>query len=274
MKFLPKDRKVTPIETPKHFFSNKRKNAVLVLAILFTLTMVAGRLIDFQFLGIFTGAGKAITRFTELYLPPEVKDFSKLVDGIWVTFLLSVAAGTIGSVLAYLAALTMSVKTGKNPVIANLMRTIVTFIRNIPVAIFAILLLTAFWFGEFLALIVMILGTFGFNARLFADMIDETNAHSIEALEAVGANGWQIITQSVIPETLPAIISWTLYAIETNIRDSTVIGMLAGGGAGHLIGIFKEFRRFQELTVIVAMIVILIVSFDLLSGYIRKRLMA
>jgi phosphonate transport system permease protein len=102
----------------------------------------------------------------------------------------------------------MSKVTGKIKPLRVILRFIATFLRNVPSSIWAIILLMAFWFGEFLALLVMTIGTFGFMARVFSDMIDETNSNSIEALEATGASYWQIITQAVFPETLPVAISW------------------------------------------------------------------
>lgn len=261
-------------ERPKEFFVDRRRNSGFVLLAIIAATAFAGWLIQFNFPLIFQRFSAAIGRFFQLYMPANFTEMPYLIEGIWDTFVLSVSSATIGSILAYLAALSMSKKTSKGPAGRIVLRFIVTFIRNVPTSIWAIILLMAFWFGEFLALLVMTLGTFGFNARLFSDIIDESSSTSIEALNAVGASRWQIIMQSIIPDTLPAIISWSLYAIETNIRSATIIGMLAGGGIGHLIGIYRNFRRFDELTAAVLFIVVLVLIFDRLSQYVRKRLLA
>lgn len=259
---------------PKEYFRSKRMRNSLIFIVLILITFLAGHLIDFDFLIIFSHFPKAIARFTSLYLPPNFSELGDLFEAIWLTILLAISAGTIGTILAYLAALGMSEKTGKNPILKLLLRSTATFIRNVPAPIWAIILLMAFWFGEFLALLVMTLSTYGFNARLFSDMIDETNHNSIEALEATGAKYWQIILQAVFPETLPVAISWSLYAIETNIRSATIIGMLTGGGIGHLIGIFKNFRKFDQLTASVIFIMVTILAFDQLSIQIRKRILS
>lgn len=257
----------------KSFFGWKRFRTAFIVVALMGLTFLCSQLIQFDLIRVFSNAHQALERFTQLYIPPNFKEMGKLAEAIFVTVLLAITAGTVGSILAYLAALSMSKQTGKNFIMKFLVRGLATFIRNVPSSIWAIILLMAFWFGEFLALLVMTMGTFGFTARLFSDMIDETNPHSIEALEATGASYWQIIFQSVLPETLPTAISWALYSVELNIRESTLIGMLAGGGIGHLIGIFKHYRRFDQLSGAVILVVILIISFDQLSMYIRKRIL-
>lgn len=260
--------------TPKQFFSKKMKAFILLLLGFLVITWFSANMIKFEFLIIFKKFGAAVGRFFSLYLPPNFSKWQELIEGVWVTIVLAVAASIIGSILAYGAALLMSKKTTISPIIGNIVRFITTFIRNVPTSIWAIVLLMAFWYGEFLALLVMTIGSFGFNARVFADSFDEASANSIEALNAVGATKTHIISQSVYQETLPSVISWTLYAIETNIRSSTVIGMLAGGGIGHLIGIYRNFRRFEELSAAVILTVIVVLLFDQLSGYIRGRLMA
>lgn len=260
-------------ENPHEYFKVKRVRDILIALLFIVIFYLANLFIEFDMIGVVVNAPKALTRFFELYIPVSFKESAKLIEAIFVTILLSISAGVIGSFLAYIAALTMSKRTGKNVVLKYIVRGFATFMRNVPATIWAIILLMAFWFGEFLALLVMTIGTFGFNARLFSDMIDETNPNSIEALEATGASYWQIITQAVIPETLPTFISWALYSIELNIRSATIIGMLAGGGIGHLIGIFKHYRRFDQLSGAVIVVVVVIISFDQFSMYIRKRIL-
>lgn len=258
--------------TPQSFFKQKRIFVAVFLLVFMLVSYLAGKKIEFDFLLIFEKFNQALNRFVSLYLPPVFKNMGELLSGIWDTFILSIASSIVGSAFAYLAALVISTKTTSNKILSYLIRFITTLVRNIPTSIWAIILLLSFWFGEFLAFLVMAIGTFGFNARVFADVFDEANAHSIEALNAVGATRLQIIAQSVFPESWPSVVSWTLYAIETNMRDSVVIGMLAGGGIGHIIDMHRNFRRFSELTAAVILVVILVLLFDRLSVYIRERL--
>lgn len=255
------------------FFKSKRIQYMVIFLIMAVLTYFASSLIGFDFLLIFQNMSKAISRFVTLYFPPDFSELNDLIEGIWITIILSIAAGLLGTVLAYFSAIATSKATGKNKVLRIALRFLATFMRNVPASIWAIILLIAFWYGEFLALLVMTISSYALTARIFSDMIDETNRDSIEALEATGASYWQMIAQSVFPETLPVTVSWALFSIETNIRSATIIGMLAGGGIGYLIGIYKHFRHFNQLTAAVILIVLTILIFDQLSMQIRKRIL-
>lgn len=260
-------------ESPQKFLNAKRFLNFIALVIVAAVTYAASAHLEFDWIIIFTNFSNAASRFVKLYIPPNFKELGKMLEAIWMTVVLAISSASIGVILAYFSALATSKVTGKIKFLRVILRFIATFVRNVPVAVWAIVLLMAFWFGEFLALLVMTLGTYGFLARVFSDMIDETNSHSIEALEATGASYWQIVAQAVFPETMPVAISWALYAVELNIRGATIIGMLAGGGIGYLTGIYKHFRRFDELLAATIFIVITTLAADRISVAIRKRIL-
>ncbi|MFP4457064.1 MAG: PhnE/PtxC family ABC transporter permease [Clostridia bacterium] len=260
-------------EKKSNFFKKKLLRGSLILLIVLLLAFWGAQRVGFEPLLILTNLPQALARFIYLYIPPSFAEIDELFTELVTTILLAISAASVGAVLAFFSGLAISKVTGKIKFLKVTIRLLATFIRNVPAAIWAITLLMAFWFGEFLAFIVMALSTYGFMTRLFANVIDETNSHSVEALEATGASYWQIVFQAVLPETLPVIISWALYAVETNIRSATIIGMLAGGGIGYLIGIYRHFRKFNLLFAAVIFIVITILITDQISNQVRKRIL-
>ena len=114
----------------------------------------------------------------------------------------------------------------------------------------------------------------GFLIRSFIETIDEVGSESLEALQSVGAGRLWVITQVIIPASLPGFISWLLYSLEVNIRSSTLVGAVGGGGIGLIMmGYIKQFRYHSAMGVIllVAVIVILV---DLLTNFLRKKVLA
>ncbi|MFV0551379.1 MAG: PhnE/PtxC family ABC transporter permease [Anaerorhabdus sp.] len=253
----------------------KKKQRILVFTCIAVVvcTALVGNAIHFQWIDSITNFPKGIARFIELYLPPSFTDFNTMLIQLWSTILLSVAGSFVGMVLGLFAAIAISKKTGKNKLLQLIVRFIASLTRNIPEGVWAITLLICFWFGEFLAFIVLSIISFGFLTRVYADAIDETNAACIEALEATGSSYWQIIFCAVIPEVMPSLISWGLYSAENNIRSSTIIGMLTGSGIGYLISNYKHFRQFTSLFTAILLVVIVILIFDQTSNYVRRRIM-
>lgn len=257
-----------------NYFKSKRLKTTLILLFFTASLVIASEMIGFDWLLMLQNFTKAFQRFIVLYLPPDFSNFSMQLKELGSTILLSVSGAVTGMILAFFAALAISIKTGKIKSLKIPVRFIASLSRNIPEGVWAIILLLCFWFGEFLAYLVMCIISFGFLTRVFADAIDETNANAIEALEATGASYWQIVFHAIIPETLPALLSWSLYAIENNIRSATIVGMLAGGGIGFLIGNYKDFRQFPQLFSAVSLVVVTILFTDQCSTQIRKRILS
>ncbi len=71
---------------------------------------------------------------------------------------------------------------------------------------------------------------------------------------------------------LRGFISWFLYCIEVNLRSSTVVGMVGGGGIGLvLLSYLKGFKYNMSFTIILA-IAVMVLFVDALTNYLRKEL--
>lgn len=109
--------------------------------------------------------------------------------------------------------------------------------------------------------------------RTFIETIDEVSASCVEALYATGATSLQTVFHGVIPSSLPEIISWILYMIETNIRSSTLIGILTATGIGYLFDLYYKRMDYSSASLVVISIVILVIAIEILSNKIRKVIM-
>lgn len=256
------------------YFRKKRLETALTVIFCIFIFIYGSKKLEVSWIEVFKRFANAADRFIIDYLPVDFSEFSRQSEQLINTVFLSIAGSATGVILGLLSALMISVKTSPNTFVKTVIRTIASICRNIPEGIWAIILLLCFWFGNFLAYLVMSIISYGFLTRVFADTIDETNSDAIEALEATGAGYWQIIIHGVLPETMPALISWSLYSIENNIRSATIVGMLAGGGIGYLMNIYKGFAQFPLMMSAILMVTILIIITDRVSTVIRRRIMS
>jgi phosphonate transport system permease protein len=67
-------------------------------------------------------------------------------------------------------------------------------------------------------------------------------------------------------------VNQTLYVLELNVRASTVLGLVGAGGLGLLIDAVRTFYRYDQLSVIILEILIVIVALEFVSSAIRRRL--
>lgn len=255
------------------FYQHKRQR--LIFSIVFVVAILALCFIKLEVnpIKVVTNFSKAITYFSFEYFPIDFSELPTQLDALWKTILLAIAGSTTGMLLALISALMISIKTAVSSVLRYVLRIFASITRNIPEGIWAIILLLGFWFGDFLAYLVMSIVSYGFLVRVFADTIDETSTDSIEALKATGASYWQVIIHGVIPEVLPSIISWSLYSIENNIRSATIVGMLSGSGIGYLFGIYKGYGTYRLMMSAILLTALLVIATDQISTLIRRRIL-
>ncbi len=134
--------------------------------------------------------------------------------------------------------------------------------------------LFGFWltfgpFPGFLALTVVTIASLG---KLFSEAIEGIDSGPIEALQATGANRLQTIVYAVIPQIIPDFVSFIIYHWDINVRISTIIGFVGGGGIGYYlsqrINSFEYSRAGTAIWAIVAVVWVM----DFLSAEVRKRL--
>jgi phosphonate transport system permease protein len=76
----------------------------------------------------------------------------------------------------------------------------------------------------------------------------------------------------VVPQIVPDFVSFIIYHWDINVRISTIIGFVGGGGIGYYLNLsINDFKWHQAGTAIWA-IVIVVWAMDFLSAEVRKRL--
>ena len=95
---------------------------------------------------------------------------------------------------------------------------------------------------------------------------------TIEAVRSTGASRVQLIANAVIPLSITSVISWTLYMVETNIRDATLVGILTGTGIGFVFNLFYKSFRYDVAGLVILLIVVAVIACEALSNYVRRRI--
>ncbi len=204
------------------------------------------------------------------FLPPRFMKIDQLAKATLQTFTMAVASTGVSAVIAFfLSFMGSSTICAMKPLNA-VVRAIASVLRNIPTLVWAFILVAAFGIGTSVGVLALMIATVGFLVRAFIETIDEVAEESIEALRATGAGTLAVITQSIIPAALPGFISWFLYCIETNIRASTILGMVGAGGIGLLMtGYIKQYNYHAASAVILA-VAVMIIAVNLLTEYLRS----
>lgn len=152
-----------------------------------------------------------------------------------------------------------------------IVRTMLNIVRSIEPLIWALVGIIWVGPGPFAGFIALTLHTIAALGKLYSEAIESIDPGPIEALQATGANRLQTIVYAVIPQVLPPFISFTIYRWDINVRLSTIIGLVGGGGIGFLL--IQWIRQFQysNAGIAVWLITITVAALDFISAEIRER---
>lgn len=253
-------------------FKKRRRQFTAVCIVLVIMTFGAMSITQYNPILGFTSVPNAIIWACSNFYP-NAKSLSKLptiLTKMRETIFLSIASTTTASILALLFSLLGSKTTKINNVVGSITRLIASAFRNIPDTVWAMVLLLSFGQNALTGYFALFFTTFGILTRAFIETIDEVGRDSVDALEATGATYFQIVSQGIIPSSMPQIVSWILFMVETNIRSSTLIGLLTGTGIGYTFSMYYKSMDYNAASLAVVFIVLSVIIIELISNYVRR----
>ena len=196
----------------------------------------------------------------------------KYLKLLFETFNMALLATIISSTLALFFSFLAAKNTSPNSLIFFTIRRILEFFRGVPEIIFAILFVWVLGIGPLAGIIAMTLHTTGSLGKLFSEAHENSNNKPIDAVKASGGNWSSEMKFGLLPQVLPNLISYVLLRFEINIRASTILGFVGAGGIGQELYLVINFNYYEEVSAIILLIILTVVSIDLFSGYLRKNI--
>ena len=131
----------------------------------------------------------------------------------------------------------------------------------------------ALWvgFGAFAGVIALTIITIASLGKLFSEAVESIDPGPLEAISATGANRAQVVLYSVVPQIIPDFISYIIYHWDINVRISTILGFVGGGGIGYYLSQRINVLEYQKAGTAILAIVIVVWAMDFLSAEVRKR---
>ena len=223
-------------------------------------------------LTVFTTGFAAVGGFLSNFYPPAVEEFPRMLYPLLETIMIALLATFLGALFSFLFAVAASANLSP-PWLRHLSRFIIATERALPEIIVLLLLIAALGLGPFPGVIALSIGCLGMLGRLFADAIEEVDQRTIESIQSVGANRWQLIKFVIIPEAIPSIIANTLFRFEINIRASVLLGAVGAGGIGYEISSSFMLLEYEKASMAIILVLILIFLSERVSDYLRKKIM-
>lgn len=215
----------------------------MVLLLLSGLTIYALLTMDYKNIDLLKGLTDTLANFKTMFSKPHSPHLNigqalyQLLITLGLAFLTTVLGGIIALFLGLLAARNLS-----NPMLTNLVKGIIAFIRAVPTILWVLIFAVAAGLGSAAAVIGMTFHSVSYLTKAYSESFEDLDAGTIEALKASGANWWQIVSQAVLPASLSYLISWTFMRFEINFGNAVAMGAVAGAaGIGFELFMASEF---------------------------------
>ncbi|MES2018449.1 MAG: phosphonate ABC transporter, permease protein PhnE [Pseudomonadota bacterium] len=245
----------------------------LLMAALAALVVASFATLPLQWAAFFTeDAARTTSEFLAGFAPPDLAPGFLRKTAMAALETLSMSA--LGTLLAVGGALLLSLPAAGRggPWLRAGARLLLNVLRSIPELVWATLLLVAAGLGPFAGTLALAAHTSGVLGRLFADALENAEPLPEATLRTNGAGAVQAFLYATLPQTLPQMLSYTLYRWENNIRAAAVLGVVGAGGLGQMLKYHLSlFQMPSAATVIIAMLV-LVALVDALSFALRRAL--
>ncbi|HYC44074.1 MAG TPA: phosphonate ABC transporter, permease protein PhnE [Burkholderiales bacterium] len=201
-------------------------------------------------------------RFVARMFPPDTSpDKMKLMArGLYESLEIAIIASALGIVLS----LPIGLLAARNLMPAWVTwptRLFIALCRSFHQVIIAIVFVKAVGFGALAGILALTVASIGFVAKLFAEAIEEISLKQVEAIRATGASFMNVVVYGVMPQVLTRFVGFATYQVDSNLRNSTMVGIVGAGGIGGTM--FAAFQKFDYdflLTILLAIIAMIMLS--------------
>jgi phosphonate transport system permease protein len=210
-------------------------------------------------------------KFLSRMFPPnfEASKLELLTSGMLESIQIALLATFAGVILS----LPIGILAARNLTpwyISTPTRGFIALCRTFHPVIVAIIFVKAIGFGALAGVMALIIASLGFISKLFAEAIEEMSLKQVEAVRASGASFFATLLFGVFPQVLSRFIGFIVYQLDSNLRNSTMVGLVGGGGIG--AALFTAYQRFDYdyvLTILLAIITLIMVT-ELVSDRLRR----
>jgi phosphonate ABC transporter permease subunit PhnE len=240
------------------------------LVALVLYVVYAATILDITWARFVAGFGHG-ARFISRMFPPNVAHdkLDLLFNGMVESLQIAIIATAVGVLLSLPLGLAAARNLAPWP-LAWASRGLVALFRTFHPVIVAILFVKAVGFGALAGMLALIVASLGFLSKLVAEAVEEMSMKPVEAVRATGAPFLSLVIMGVLPQVMPRFIGFSAYQLDSNLRNSALVGLVGGGGIGATL--FTAFQRFDYdfvLTIVLAIIAVIMVG-EIVSGFMRR----
>lgn len=195
----------------------------------------------------------------------------RMIETVFLALMGTTMAVVLAVPLSFLAAKNLMSRSRMSLSIYYVIRTIFNIARSVEPLIMATVFAVWVGIGPFAGVLALGVHSIASLGKLYSEQIESIDAGPIEAITATGASMLQIVRYAVVPQIVPPFIAFTIYRWDINVRMSTVIGFVGGGGLGFLLIQYINLLQWRQAATAVWAITLVVAAMDYLSARVREK---
>jgi phosphonate transport system permease protein len=211
--------------------------------------------------------------FLTRLLPPDLSYLPLLRAATIETIQIAVWGTLLAIAFSIPLAILGARNTTPHVLVFHATRLLLNGLRAINELVFALIFVSAVGLGPFAGVLAIAMHATGMLAKFSAEEIEGVDRGQVEAVQATGARRLQVILFGVVPQVIPAFVSYAIYRLDVSIRSATVLGLVGAGGLGFsLFKTMKLFKYHETATCILVIFLLVLVS-DAICAKLRARVL-
>jgi len=195
-----------------------------------------------------------------------------LVQTIFLAFMATAFAIPIAFALSFFAARNLTRATALSRAAYTLVRAMMNFTRAVEPLVWALIFISWVGIGPFAGVLALWVHSVAALVKLYSEQVESIDPGPVEAITATGASTLQVLRYGIVPQVIPPFLSFTIYRWDINVRMSTIIGFVGGGGIGYILKPRVDLGEWGEVGTLVLLIAAAVWAMDILSAKIRERI--
>lgn len=215
-------------------------------------------------------AGPRIAGFLGRMFPPDPTVMDEIWKGSAETLRIAIL-GTVGAVILSIPHGILASETMVSAAVHRPVRTVLAFIRAIPLILVAMLMVGAVGLGPLPGIIAVAFHATGMLAKFYAEAIDGVSRAPIAALESAGAGPLLRLRYAIWPQMAPVVARDTIFRFELNLRESLILGIVGAGGIGFYIQTYVRSFQYDKAASVTIAVVIMVIAIEGINVALRRR---
>lgn len=256
----------------KSYKTFKLTKLILTPIIMIGLLIVLYKSLNISYDRLLLGIGQGqqiISRMIKI----DITYFPKLIAGIQESLFIALFATIVGALFAIVISYLTAYNTSPKRRVSLLFKAIINILRTFPSIITAIIFFRGVGAGPLAGAMALSIYTTGVLTKMYSEVLESTEKNIKDSVIVTGASNIEAYVNGLIPHTFPTFLSLALYRLESNIRTSTILGIIGAGGIGTALSQNISWRNWEKVGFLLLGISIMVIVIDKTSQYIRRKLL-